>query len=334
MFERYTEKARRAIFFARYEASRFGSPSIESEHLLLGLIRELKSGLDLFLPDLTMRAAIPSRIEGHTVLREKISTSVDLPLSNECKRALAYAGEEADLLGHRHIGSEHLLLGLLREEGCFGAQVMRECGADLARARKALAEGGPRPESRAQREPGEEQSDIAYTEETIGHFIVQKLSDLASEQPEFKKYTERARLAVLFSKYEARNEGLSAAETVHLLRGLLRLPSGDQYRFLPQTLAWASVSTRLKSHHSASQIAGSVVANLPFDDECKQALAFADEEAARLGHDKTAVEHLLLGLLRVEDSAASKIMRENGADLDHLRQKLAAAAPPQTGAQS
>lgn len=57
-------------------------------------------------------------------------------------------------------------------------------------------------------------------------------------------------------------------------------------------------------------------------------MAFGDEEAARLQHRKIAIEHLLLGLLRVEDSMAAKIMRENGADLNQLREKLAGAAPP------
>ncbi len=116
MFERYTEKARRVIFFARYEASQFGSPYIETEHLLLGLLREDKALTNRFLRSHASVESIRKQIEGHTTIREKVSTSVDLPLSNECKRVLAYAAEEAERLSHRHIGTEHLLLGLLREE--------------------------------------------------------------------------------------------------------------------------------------------------------------------------------------------------------------------------
>ncbi len=119
MFERYTEKARRVIFFARYEASQFGSPYIETEHLLLGLLREDKALTNRFLRSHASVESIRKQIEGHTTIREKVSTSVDLPLSNECKRVLAYAAEEAERLSHRHIGTEHLLLGLLREEKCF-----------------------------------------------------------------------------------------------------------------------------------------------------------------------------------------------------------------------
>ena len=125
MFERYTEKARRVIFFARYESSQFGSPYIETEHLLLGLLREDKSLTHRFLREATRVEAIRKQIEANTVVREKVSTSVDLPLSNESKRILGHAAEEADQLLHKHIGTEHLLLGLLREQGCFAASILK-----------------------------------------------------------------------------------------------------------------------------------------------------------------------------------------------------------------
>ena len=138
MFERYTEKARRVIFFARYEASQFGSPYIESEHLLLGLLREDKALTNRFLRSHASVESIRKQIEGHTTAREKTSTSVDLPLSNESKRVLAYAGEEAERLANQHIGTEHLLLGLLREEKCFSAQILMERGLRLSAVREEL----------------------------------------------------------------------------------------------------------------------------------------------------------------------------------------------------
>ena len=140
MFERYTEKARRVIFFARYEASQFGSPYIETEHLLLGLLREDKALTNRFLRSHASVESIRKQIEAHTTIREKVSTSVDLPLSNECKRVLAYAAEEAERLGHKHIGTEHLLLGLLREEKCFASEILQERGLEArADSRRAGA---------------------------------------------------------------------------------------------------------------------------------------------------------------------------------------------------
>jgi len=139
MFERYTEKARRVVFFARYEASQFGSPYIETEHLLLGLLREDKALTNHFLRSHNAVESIRKQVYAHTAAREKISTSVDLPLSNECKRVLAYAAEEAERLGHKHIGVEHLFLGLLREEKCFATELLKERGIQLQTVRDELA---------------------------------------------------------------------------------------------------------------------------------------------------------------------------------------------------
>src|SRR5580693_6772506 len=93
MLERFTERARRVIFYARYEASLYGSPYIESFHLLLGLAREdkgmfRKSGLSIE----GLREIYESRYPAHP----RISTSIEVPLSLESKRILSRAAEEAD----------------------------------------------------------------------------------------------------------------------------------------------------------------------------------------------------------------------------------------------
>ncbi len=139
MFERYTEKARRVIFFARYEASQYGSPYIETEHLLLGLMREDKALANRFLRSHGSIESIRQEIEQRITIRERISTSVEVPLSQESKRILNFATEEAERLGHRHVGTEHLLLGILREEKCFGAEILQERGLRLSTLREELA---------------------------------------------------------------------------------------------------------------------------------------------------------------------------------------------------
>lgn len=140
MFERYTEKARRVIFFARYEASQFGAPSIEPEHLLLGLLREDKSLTAKFLARAHASVeSIRKEIEGRAPLREKISASVELPLAAETKRVLAFSHEESDRLQHRHIGTEHLLLGLLREERSGAFDILVERGLRLQAVRDEIA---------------------------------------------------------------------------------------------------------------------------------------------------------------------------------------------------
>ena len=92
-----------------------------------------------FLRSQAALESIRKQIEAHTTMREKVSTSVDLPLSHECKRVLAYAAEEAERLNHKHIGTEHLLLGLLREEKCFAAEILHERGLRLSQVREEIA---------------------------------------------------------------------------------------------------------------------------------------------------------------------------------------------------
>src|SRR6185503_13925330 len=139
MFERYTEKARRVIFFARYEASQFGAQAIETEHILLGLLREDKQLAQKFFrsPHSTVES-IRKEIEGRTPLRDKVSASVDLPLSQSAKRVLSYAADESERLQHRHIGTEHLLLGILREEKSSAAEILYERGLRLNQIRDDL----------------------------------------------------------------------------------------------------------------------------------------------------------------------------------------------------
>src|SRR5512136_222046 len=141
MFERYTERARRVLFFARYEATQLGSNLIETEHLLLGLIREGK-GLTsrLFARSHLSLDGIRKEIEGRAVLRETVSASVEIPFSAETKRVLQFAAEEADRLLHNYIGTEHLLLGLLREDRSVAAVILAERGMRLNAIRDDIVE--------------------------------------------------------------------------------------------------------------------------------------------------------------------------------------------------
>lgn len=143
MFERFTERARRAIFFARYEASQFGSPYIMPEHLLLGIIRdspEVRAALIGSKSDDEIRR----RIEESLGKRPTISTSVDLPLSDPAKRVLAYAAEELEQLRHWHLNEIHLMLGLRRESGTLAATIILDHGItlDSLRALASKDQGG------------------------------------------------------------------------------------------------------------------------------------------------------------------------------------------------
>ncbi|MGI9055080.1 MAG: ATP-dependent Clp protease ATP-binding subunit [Pyrinomonadaceae bacterium] len=141
MFERYTEKARRVIFFARYEALQYGSQLIAPEHILLGLMREDKTVTARFFPfrkSVTVEA-VRREFEERIVLRERIPQSVELHLAPESKKILIYANEESRALRNRHIGPEHLLLGLIREEKSTAAEILYQFGLRLKDVREEVS---------------------------------------------------------------------------------------------------------------------------------------------------------------------------------------------------
>ena len=102
-------------------------------------MREDKALANRFLRTHGSIESIRKEIESRITVRERISTSVEVPLSQECKRILNYAAEEAERLGHKHVGTEHLLLGVLREEKSFGAEILLERGLRLSTVREELA---------------------------------------------------------------------------------------------------------------------------------------------------------------------------------------------------
>jgi hypothetical protein len=134
LFERYTEHARRSIFFARFEASQFGSPEISSAELLLGVLREDKT-IAARLGNERI-AAIRREIEALAPKKARVATSVDLPLSQDSKRALAYAAEESERLNQELIGTPHLVLGLLRVENSLAAKLLGKHGMTLEQCRE------------------------------------------------------------------------------------------------------------------------------------------------------------------------------------------------------
>lgn len=153
MFERYTERARRVIFFARYEASQYGSPYIETEHLLLGLLREDPALCRQFLGPTNFATDIRTEIERHITRRERISTSVEMPLTEECRKVLKLAAEECERLAHRNIGTEHILIALLRVEGSLAGRLLRERGLKPGAIREQLAKAPSTVRPKAAAEP-------------------------------------------------------------------------------------------------------------------------------------------------------------------------------------
>ena len=145
MFERYSERSRRIIFFARYEALQYGSPVIAPEHILLGLIREDKTVTARFFSSKTSVGSekVRSEIEERIVVRDRIPQSAELHLSPETKRVLFYANEESRSVKNRFVLPEHILMGLLREERTVAAEVLFHFGMQVKDIRSMTAKPAP-----------------------------------------------------------------------------------------------------------------------------------------------------------------------------------------------
>jgi ATP-dependent Clp protease ATP-binding subunit ClpC len=145
MFERYREDTRRAIYFADWEARQSSSTYIEPQHILLALTHDATSkandlfNLTAYSEDFRKDLGLPHPVP------ERTREAVDVPLSNAGKRVLAYTAEEADRLVSTAIGTEHLLLGLLRGKESKAAVALAHAGIDLHSARNRVKQdfGGP-----------------------------------------------------------------------------------------------------------------------------------------------------------------------------------------------
>ena len=139
MFERYTEAARRALFFSRYEVSQLGGDSIEPEHILLGLLRGDRT-VARILESLRVRSeGIRQEVIQSIAAGEKLTTSVEIPFSAGTKRVLEFTVLEADGEGVSYIGSEHLLMSILRDDKSTAASILMRHGVSLIDVRKASA---------------------------------------------------------------------------------------------------------------------------------------------------------------------------------------------------
>jgi len=139
MFERYTQAARLTIFKARYMATEVGSLKIETEHLLLGVLTTDKTLASRLLASPWAAETVWKLVERRKTIRKKIAGTSEIPLNEASKRVLAFAAEEADSLSDGRVGTEHLLLGLLREEKSFANEILSELGIRLASTRTELS---------------------------------------------------------------------------------------------------------------------------------------------------------------------------------------------------
>ncbi|MBS1707247.1 MAG: ATP-dependent Clp protease ATP-binding subunit [Armatimonadetes bacterium] len=138
MWQRFTERARKVVFYAQEEAQKFGEGYVSTEHLLLGLVRETDSVAARVLERLGVSLSrIRSEVEKQ-LPRGEARQSQDMTLTPRAKRVIDLAYDEARNLNNNYIGTEHLLLGLIREGDGLAGRVLAKLGVELERARREV----------------------------------------------------------------------------------------------------------------------------------------------------------------------------------------------------
>jgi len=333
MFERYTERARRVLGTAQAEAGAFGSPAIESEHLLLGVAEEdLEIIHKLIAPGITLET-FRGPIVADSPAGEPVPTHLGLPFSNECKRVLAYAHEEAERLGDRHIRPGHLLLGLAREKGGWAADLLKRAGADLGKMRTRMAAEPRAPELlgdakgavRAAMAQPQAVSAVAQVSPPAKASVPQQgsapLPEEARRLDALDRCSEKAKRAIVFARHQAGQFGKGEIEPEHLLLGMWKEGVWIIHELMGRTTPLPDLRPPLRAHLGPATIGMKI--DKPLSDSSRRVLEFAAEESARMGEVRAGIGHLLVGILREKDCFAAQILRQHEADFQAVRKRLA-----------
>jgi ATP-dependent Clp protease ATP-binding subunit ClpA len=309
MFDRFTDRARKVMGSSRQESQRFNHDYIGVEHVLLGLIAE---GGGVAVDALKNLDVDPKRVrrevEKHITHGTTMVTMGQLPFTKPVKRVLEFALEEASSLGHNYIGTEHLLLGLIREEKGIAAQALHRLGVSLEEVRGEILEllgsegTGEGSQNRLHMSPPEPSA--------------------ARPSGFFDRFTDRARKVMGLSRQEALRFNHDYIGTEHILLGLIREGSGVAADVLKNLdLDPKRVQQEVESLVTSGS-APVTTGQLPFTPRAKAVLEFSAEESSGLGHAYIGTEHLLLGLIREEKGVAAQVLTKLNLRLEDVREEV------------
>jgi ATP-dependent Clp protease ATP-binding subunit ClpA len=301
----FTERVRKVLALSREEAARLHHEYVGTEHVLLGVLREGEGVAATVLENVGIdMGALAARLDESVKHGNSATvTGPDLPYTSRAKKVLELAMAEARDLNHSYVGTEHLLLGLLREEKGIAAQVLVDAGLTLDVARSAvLTILGTNPNSAAR-------EGIQVPSERIN-----SLSAAPTEQ-----YPKRVRAVLNEGRALANGLGAARAEPIHVAVALLRHGAGVANVALERLgCDRAALLSALDAQVAKETQNAEREATVQRSRRLQAALVAAYQERHDRGASTLDTHHLLIGLFRADDRVAAAFAAQ-GVTADRLR---------------
>jgi ATP-dependent Clp protease ATP-binding subunit ClpA len=305
-FDKFTERARKVLSLAQEEAQRFQHNYIGTEHLLLGLVREGEGVAAKVLSNLGVELnKVRSAVEFIIGRGDRIVFG-EIGLTPRAKKVIELAVDEAHRLNHHYIGTEHLLLGLIREDEGIAAQALHSLGVNLEKVRthtiQVLSQSGaPHVVSRSR---------FSQT-----HFI-QSVMEVGDER--FDTFTVQVSRVLSRAEEEAQRFQHNYLGSEHLLLALVGESKGVAARVL-SSLSVELNNVRSQVEFIISDKAHIVPGQTGLTPQVKKVIELAVDEARLLNHHYVGIEHLLLGLIREGEGIAAGVLESLGVTLEKAR---------------
>ncbi|HVB62486.1 MAG TPA: Clp protease N-terminal domain-containing protein [Ktedonobacteraceae bacterium] len=317
-FGRFTERARRVLSLAQEEAQRFQHNYIGTEHLLLGLVREGDGVAAKVLAHLGVELGKVRQAVEFIIGRGDKPVTGAVGLTPRAKKVIELAVDEARSMNHHYIGTEHLLLGLVREGGGIGAGVLQSMGVNLENLRTSTIQIVD--STQTARTAQEQATGPAATAAAQSGTSERSEASVSANRNRFDKFTERARKVLSLAQEEAQRFQHNYIGTEHLLLGLVREGDGVAAKVLTNLgVTLEEVRTTIESIIGrGDRIALGEIGLTP---RAKKVIELAVDEARRLNHHYIGTEHLLLGLVREGEGIAAGALESLGVKLEDVRKE-------------
>lgn len=323
-FDKFNDQARMVFHYAQEEAQRFKNNYIGTEHLLLGLIRDENNVASTILRDLgieliKLRTAVEFiNGSGVDVIRAQVG------LTSQSKKAIELAVDEARRLGYHYIGTEHMLLGLIREGNGIAAGVLQSFGVTLDRAYMKLLQILPDTQQPASNDPSATfttqatDTPISETPATTSSRAIAIVQTQSTRSYEGYPFTEQSHKVIEGALEEAISFQHNYTGTEHLLLGLVRERESVAGAVL-QNLGVELHNVRRAVEFIIGRGDRIVLGEIGVTPRAKKILKLASEEAQRMNNAYIGTEHLLLGMMLEGEGIAAGVLHNFGVNLEKVR---------------